>query len=63
MLHGNSLRSVIVDIDEETGEVLGRTDDVRHSVEKVVAMFVVAIVLLVVSGVLMWLALGAGLSR
>lgn len=63
LLHGNSLRSVIVDIDEETGEVLGRTDDVRHSVEKVVAMFVVAIVLLVVSGVLMWLALGAGLSR
>ncbi|KAL6706002.1 hypothetical protein ACN47E_006104 [Coniothyrium glycines] len=32
-----------------------RPDDVRHAVEKVVAMFVVASVLLVVSGVLGWL--------
>lgn len=59
----HALRNVVVEIDEETGEVVGRTDDVRHSVEKVVAMFVVAIVLLVVSGVLMWLALGSGLGR
>ncbi|KAH7406803.1 hypothetical protein DE146DRAFT_648462 [Phaeosphaeria sp. MPI-PUGE-AT-0046c] len=57
------LRNVVVDVDEETGEVVGRTDDVRHAVEKVVAMFVVAIILLVLSGVLMWLALGSGIGR
>lgn len=38
-----------------------RPDDVRHDVEKVVAMFVVASLLLMVSGVLGWLALGSGL--
>lgn len=36
-------------------------DDVRHSVEKVVAMFVVAMFLLIASGVLGWLALGSGM--
>ncbi|RMZ73113.1 hypothetical protein GMOD_00009629 [Pyrenophora seminiperda CCB06] len=36
-------------------------DDVRDSVEKVVAMFVVAMLLLVASGVLGWLALGSGI--
>lgn len=50
---------VVVEIDSESGEVLSRTDDVRHSVEKVVAMFVVAAVLLVISGVLVWLVLGS----
>jgi hypothetical protein len=38
-----------------------RPDDVRYRVEKVVAMVVVAVLLLVVSGVLGWLALGSGL--
>jgi hypothetical protein len=54
------MRNVVVEIDEETGEVLSRTDDVRHSVEKMVAMFVVAGMLLVLSGVLAWLAVGSG---
>ncbi|KAF2827869.1 hypothetical protein CC86DRAFT_465698 [Ophiobolus disseminans] len=54
-VHG---RNVFFEIDEESGEVVGRTDDVRHGVEKVVAMFVVAIVLLVLSGILAWMALG-----
>jgi hypothetical protein len=35
-----------------------RPDDVRYSIEKIVAMFVVAVMLLVVSGVLGWLVLG-----
>jgi hypothetical protein len=35
-----------------------RPDDVRYSVERIAAMFVVALLLLVVSGVLAWLALG-----
>lgn len=50
-------------IDEEAGlelELLGE-DEVRHSVERVVAMFVVASLLLVISGVMGWLALGSGL--
>jgi hypothetical protein len=51
-------RQVVIDIDEESGEVLGRTDDVRHGVEKVVAMFIVAGLMFVVSGVLVWVALG-----
>jgi hypothetical protein len=38
-----------------------RPDDVRYAVEKVVAMFTVAALLLIVSGVLGWLALGSGL--
>jgi hypothetical protein len=50
----------VIEIDEESGEVVSRTDDVRHSVEKVVAMFVVAGLLLILSGVLAWLALGMG---
>ncbi|KAH7066691.1 hypothetical protein BKA63DRAFT_425295, partial [Paraphoma chrysanthemicola] len=49
--------------DPESGEVVARTDDVRHSVEKVVAMFVVAIVLLVLSGVMAWMVVGSGLFR
>jgi hypothetical protein len=53
--------SVVIEIDEESGEVISRTDDVRHSVEKVVAMFVVAGLLLILSGVLAWLAMGSGL--
>jgi hypothetical protein len=50
------------DADEESqlGLDLDRPDDVRYSVEKMVAMFVVALLLLVVSGVLAWLALGSG---
>ncbi|KAF1914593.1 hypothetical protein BDU57DRAFT_549732 [Ampelomyces quisqualis] len=55
-----SLRPVLIEIDDESGEVLSRTDDVRHSVEKVVAMFVVAGLLLILSGVLAWLAVGSG---
>jgi len=51
-------RSVVVEIDPETGEVVSRTDDVRHSMEKVAAMFVVAVVLLVLSGVFVWMAFG-----
>jgi len=47
-----------VEIDPETGEVVSRTDDVRHSMEKVAAMFVVAVVLLVLSGVFVWMAFG-----
>lgn len=35
-------------------------DDVRHSVERVVAMFVVAVMLLTLSGLMGWLAFGAG---
>jgi hypothetical protein len=52
---------VVIEIDEESGEVVSQTDDVRHSVEKVVAMFVVAALLLILSAVLMWLAIGSGL--
>jgi hypothetical protein len=48
--------SVVIEIDEESGEVISRTDDVRHSVEKVVAGL-----LLILSGVLAWLAMGSGL--
>jgi hypothetical protein len=50
------------DADEESqvGVDLLRPDDVRYSIEKIVAMFVVALLLLVVSGVLAWLALGSG---
>lgn len=56
----NRQRNVVIEIDEESGEVVSRTDDVRHGVEKVVAMFVVAGVLLGLSGALAWLALGRG---
>jgi hypothetical protein len=51
------------DADEESQLDLdmARPDDLRHDVERVVAMFVVAAVLLVVSGVLGWLALGSGI--
>lgn len=49
------------EIDEESGvEMLG-PDELAHSIEKVVAMLTVAIVLLVLSGIMGWLALGAGL--
>jgi hypothetical protein len=49
-----------VEEDEESqlGIDATRPDDVRYSVERIVAMFVVALLLLVVSGVLAWLALG-----
>ncbi|CBX99458.1 hypothetical protein LEMA_P086970.1 [Plenodomus lingam JN3] len=43
---------------DENGD---RVDDVRHDVEKIVAMFVVAFMLLMVSGMLAWMALGSGL--
>jgi hypothetical protein len=39
---------------------LVRADDIRHTVENMVAIFVVAGLLLVVAGVLAWLALGSG---
>ncbi|KAI8932619.1 hypothetical protein NX059_010117 [Plenodomus lindquistii] len=58
------------DVESRVGLVLGfaveddmdgeRPDDVRHDVEKVVAMFTVAILLLMVSAMLGWLALGSG---
>ncbi|KAH7339198.1 hypothetical protein BKA66DRAFT_507044 [Pyrenochaeta sp. MPI-SDFR-AT-0127] len=48
-------------VDEESGVELARADDVRHSVEKVVAMFVVASLLLIISAVFGWLALGSGM--
>jgi hypothetical protein len=54
---------VVIEFDAESGEVVARSDDVRHSVEKVVAMFVVAGVLLVVSFVLAWLVVGSGVFR
>lgn len=50
---------MLIEIDPESGEVVSRTDDVRHGVEKVVAMFVVAIVLLFLSGFLGFIALGS----
>ncbi|KAH8728039.1 hypothetical protein GQ44DRAFT_702549 [Phaeosphaeriaceae sp. PMI808] len=58
--HDRAVRPVLIEIDEESGEVISRTDDVRHSIEKVVAMFVVAGLLLLLSAVLAWLALGTG---
>jgi hypothetical protein len=56
--HASRMRPVVVEIDEESGEVVGRTDDVRHSVEKVVAMFIVAGLLLVLGACLAWVGLG-----
>ncbi|CAO2652523.1 Nn.00g008060.m01.CDS01 [Neocucurbitaria sp. VM-36] len=52
---------ILVEIDEEVGMEMVRADDVRHSVERVVAMFVVASLLLIIAAVLGWLALGSGL--
>ncbi|CAA9960728.1 hypothetical protein CFE70_004102 [Pyrenophora teres f. teres 0-1] len=51
------------DSDEESqaGMDYMAADDIRHNVEKVVAMFVVAMMLLLASGVLGWLALGSGI--
>ncbi|KAL1801035.1 hypothetical protein ACET3X_001377 [Alternaria dauci] len=49
---------VAEDEESQLGIDVIRPDDVRYSVEKIVAMFVVALLLLVVSGVLSWLALG-----
>ncbi|KAH6872294.1 hypothetical protein BKA58DRAFT_142789 [Alternaria rosae] len=49
------------DEESQLGADVARPDDVRHSVENIVAMFVVAILLLVLSGVLAWLAFGSGL--
>ncbi|KAI4701949.1 hypothetical protein J4E89_010468 [Alternaria sp. Ai002NY15] len=49
------------DEESQIGVDVVRPDDVRYSVENIVAMFVVAIMLLVVSGVLAWLAFGSGL--
>ncbi|EMD94867.1 hypothetical protein COCC4DRAFT_64224 [Bipolaris maydis ATCC 48331] len=46
-----------VDAESEVGVDLERPDDVRYSVERIAAMFVVAFVLLVVSGVLGWMVL------
>lgn len=55
---------IVIDVDEETG-LAGERDeddeDMRYSVEKIVAMFVTAGLLLVLSGVLGWLAFGSGL--
>jgi hypothetical protein len=48
------------DEESQLGVDVARPDDVRYSVENMVAMFVVAILLLVVSGVLAWLAFGSG---
>jgi hypothetical protein len=52
------------DMDEESemGVEMARPDDVRYSVERIVAMFVVAIILLVVSGVLGWMVLSGMLE-
>lgn len=52
-------QGVLEESDEEAG-LEGGFDDVGHSVEKIVAMFVVASMLLVLSVVLAWLALGSG---
>ncbi|KAF1844280.1 uncharacterized protein K460DRAFT_317634 [Cucurbitaria berberidis CBS 394.84] len=52
--------AILVEIDEESGIDIVRGDDVTHSVERVVAMFVVACLLLVMAAVLGWLALGSG---
>jgi hypothetical protein len=49
---------VVVEIDAESGEVVGRTDDVRHGVEKAVAMFIVAGLLLVLGACLVWVGFG-----
>lgn len=46
------------DEESQLGIDATRPDDVRYSVERIVAMFVIALLLLVVSGVLAWLALG-----
>ncbi|KAF2028910.1 hypothetical protein EK21DRAFT_113443 [Setomelanomma holmii] len=58
-----SYAPVLIEFDPESGEVVSRTDDVRHSVENVVAMFVVAVVLLMLSGMLAWFVVGSGLFR
>lgn len=48
--------------DEEAGvETAGAAEDVSHSIENVVAMFVVASLLLIISAVMGWLAIGSGL--
>ncbi|EOA85221.1 hypothetical protein ACJQWK_06854 [Exserohilum turcicum] len=47
-----------VDEESEVGIEIARPDDVRYSVERMVAMVVVAIILFVISGILAWLALG-----
>ncbi|KAG9187269.1 hypothetical protein G6011_05140 [Alternaria panax] len=49
---------VAEDEESQLGMDVARPDDVRYSIEKIVAMFVVALLLLVVSGILGWLALG-----
>ena len=49
---------VAEDEESQLGIDMARPDDVRYSIEKIVAMFVVAVMLLVVSGVLGWLVLG-----
>jgi len=53
-------QGAFMDGDEEAGPD-EEVDDAEHSVEKAVAMFVVASMLLVLSAVLAWLALGSGL--
>ena len=45
------------DEESEVGMDIERPDDVRHSVEKVVAMFTVAFMLLIIAGLLAWWAL------
>ena len=50
-----------IDEESEVGIEIARPDDVRYSVEKVVAMFIVAIILFMISGILGWVALGSGM--
>ncbi|EUC39118.1 hypothetical protein COCCADRAFT_21548 [Bipolaris zeicola 26-R-13] len=51
-----------VDDESEIGVDMERPDDVRYSVERIAAMFVVAFILLVVSGVLGWMVLNGALE-
>ncbi|KAF2874151.1 hypothetical protein BDV95DRAFT_592272 [Massariosphaeria phaeospora] len=52
--HSISTSSTSADTDLETGVELERADDMRFGVERVVAMLVVALVLLLISGVMAW---------
>jgi len=51
---------VVVEVDEESGMERTRPDDVRYSVEKIVAMFVVASLLLIIAAALGWVAVARG---
>ena len=48
-------------VDEESGIDMDEGDDISYSVERVVTMLIVAIVLLLMSGLFGWLALGSGM--